>query len=126
MPQKSGCRVGKFWKICRLANTGASSASASRTASACAPSRHTSSPNISTGHCASPSRLAIAATVCARAGPGRSIWYFAPSPIVASSPSVCSSSALIERYTGPVGGVVASRSARMVATLMALGFVCTW
>ncbi len=36
-----------------------------------------------------------------------------------------SSSALIDRYTGPVGGVVASRSARIVATVIAFGFVAT-
>ena len=34
-------------------------------------------------------------------------------------------SALIERYTGPVGGVVASRSARVVATVIAAGFAAT-
>ena len=81
-------RRGSSAKICRLANTGASSGSASRTASACAPSRQTSSPKISTGHCASPSRRAMASTVCGRAAaPGRSIWYCAASPICASSPS---------------------------------------
>ena len=105
-----------------MANTGASSASASRTASTRARSRQTSSPNIRTGHFASPSFRAIASTVFARAGPGRSIWYAAASPICASSPSRSKSSALIERYTGPVGGVVASRSARVVATVIAAGF----
>ena len=68
----------------------------------------------------------MVSTVWARAGPGRSIWYCAPSPICASSPSRLRSSALIERYTGPVGGVVASRRARVVATVMAAGFACTW
>ena len=68
----------------------------------------------------------MVSTVCGRAGPGRSIRYCAASPISASSPSRMSSSALMERYTGPVGGVVASRSARVVATVMAAGFAATW
>src|SRR5262249_10065574 len=60
-----------------------------------------------------------------RAAAGGSIRYPAPSPICASSPSRLSNDALIERYTGPVGGVVASRSARAVATGMAFGSATT-
>jgi hypothetical protein len=65
--------LGKFTKICRLAKTGASSVSANRTASAAAPPRHTSSPNISAGQRASASRRAIASMVAARAAAGGSI-----------------------------------------------------
>jgi len=36
-----------------------------------------------------------------------------------------SSDALMDRYTGPVGGVVASRSARAVATGIAFGSATT-